>query len=415
MNTSVSILFYIKRAKVNNLGVCPIYTRVTVNAKRFEFSTNKSINPDKWSSEGSKVKGTSEEARTINSHLDYLKNQILQAEKKLIKKDISVSSENLKNELFGLTETKRMLVPIFQDHNNKIKELVGKEYAPGTLERYTTSLKHTIEFMQWKYNISDIDITKIDHAFITDYEFWLRSVRNCANNTAVKYLKNFNKIIKLCLANDWLDKNPFANYKAKVKEVERVYLTEDEIQSLINKDFNTKRLSLVRDIFLFSCFTGLAYIDVKNLTKSHISYGIDGEKWIFTHRQKTESASKIPILPVTQMIIDKYENHPQCLNEDKLLPILSNQKMNAYLKEIAGVCEIEKELTFHIARHTFATTVTLTNGVPIESVSKMLGHKNLRTTQHYAKVLDRKVSEDMKLLKDKFMFKETTVKKSGAL
>jgi site-specific recombinase XerD len=386
-----------------------------VNAKRFEFSTNKSINPDKWSSEGSKVKGTSEEARTINSHLDYLKNQILQAEKKLIKKDISVSSENLKNELFGLTETKRMLVPIFQDHNNKIKELVGKEYAPGTLERYTTSLKHTIEFMQWKYNISDIDITKIDHAFITDYEFWLRSVRNCANNTAVKYLKNFNKIIKLCLANDWLDKNPFANYKSKVKEVERVYLTEDEIQSIIEKDFKTERLSLVRDIFLFSCFTGLAYIDVKNLTKSHISFGIDGEKWIFTHRQKTESASKIPILPVTQMIIDKYENHPQCNNEDKLLPILSNQKMNAYLKEIAAICEIEKELTFHIARHTFATTVTLTNGVPIESVSKMLGHKNLRTTQHYAKVLDRKVSEDMKLLKDKFVFKETPIKKSGAL
>lgn len=402
MNTAVAILFYIKRAKVNNLGVCPIYTRVTVNAKRFEFSTNKYINPDKWSSEGSKVKGTNEEARTINSHLDYLKNQVLEAEKKLFKKDISLTSENLKNELFGFSETKRMLVPIFQDHNNKIKELVGKEYAPGTLERYTTSLKHTIEFMQWKYNVSDIDITKIDHAFITDYEFWLRSVRNCANNTAVKYIKNFNKIIKICLANDWLDKNPFANYKSKVKEVERVYLNEDEIQTIIEKDFKTERLSLVRDIFLFSCFTGLAYIDVKNLTKSHISYGIDGEQWIFTHRQKTESASKIPILPVTQIIIDKYENHPQCLNEDKLLPILSNQKMNAYLKEIAGVCEIEKELTFHIARHTFATTVTLTNGVPIESVSKMLGHKNLRTTQHYAKVLDRKVSEDMKILKDKF-------------
>ena len=402
MNTSVSILFYIKRAKVNNLGVCPIYARVTINAKRFEFSTNKNINPEKWTSEGTKVKGTSEEARTINSHLDYLKNQVLEAEKRLFKKDIPVSTENLKNELFGLAETKRMLVPIFQDHNNKIKELVGKEYAPGTLERYTTSLKHTIEFMQWKYNISDIDITKIDHAFITDYEFWLRSVRNCANNTAVKYIKNFNKIIKICLANDWIDKNPFANYKSKVKEVERVYLTEDEVQAILEKEFKTERLSLVRDIFLFSCFTGLAYIDVKNLTKSHISFGIDGERWIFTHRQKTESASKIPILPVTQMIIDKYQNHPQSNNQEKLLPILSNQKMNAYLKEIATVCEIEKELTFHIARHTFATTVTLTNGVPIESVSKMLGHKNLRTTQHYAKVLDRKVSEDMKTLKDKF-------------
>lgn len=406
MNTSVSILFYIKRAKTNNLGICPIYTRVTVNAKRFEFSTNKYINPDKWSSEGNKIKGTTEEARTINSHLDYLKNQVLEAEKKLFKKDINLNSENLKNELFGLSESKRMLIPIFKDHNNKIKELIGKEYASGTLERYKTSLSHTIEFLQWKYNVSDIDIKKIDHAFVTDYEFWLRSVRNCANNTAVKYIKNFNKIIKICLANDWLEKNPFANYKSKVKEVERVYLTETEIQSIFEKDFKTERLSLVRDIFVFSCFTGLAYIDVKKLTKSHISLGIDGEKWIFTHRQKTESASKIPILPVTQMIIDKYNNHPQSSNQNKLLPILSNQKMNEYLKEIAGICKIEKELTFHIARHTFATTVTLTNGVPIESVSKMLGHKNLRTTQHYAKVLDRKVSEDMKILKNKFLNKK---------
>ena len=295
-----------------------------------------------------------------------------------------------------------MLIPIFKEHNRKIKELLGIEYAPGTLERYETSLKHTSNFLFWKYNITDINIDKIDHAFITDYEFYLRTVRKCANNTAVKYIKNFNKIIKLCIANDWLDKNPFANYKSKVKEVERIYLSEGEIQNIINKDFNNERLSLVRDIFLFSCFTGLAYIDVKNLTRSHISIGIDGDKWIFTHRQKTESASKIPILSVTQMIIDKYENHPQSVNEEKLLPILSNQKMNAYLKEIAAVCEIEKELTFHIARHTFATTITLTNGVPIESVSKMLGHKNLRTTQHYAKVLDKKVSEDMKILRDKF-------------
>jgi site-specific recombinase XerD len=402
MKTKVSILFYAKKAKAAANGLVPIYTRITINGKRIELSTNRFVEISKWSTEAGKMKGSSEEARSINNHLDLLKNQIRDAEMELIHKKIALTTETIKSKLLGVDERARMLVPIFQDHNNKIKELVGKEYAPGTLERYTTSLKHTIEFMQWKYNISDIDITKIDHAFITDYEFWLRSVRNCANNTAVKYLKNFNKIIKLCLANDWLDKNPFANYKSKVKEVERVYLTEAEIQSIIEKNFKTERLSLVRDIFLFSCFTGLAYIDVKNLTKSHISFGIDGEKWIFTHRQKTESASKIPILPVTQMIIDKYENHPQCNNEDKLLPILSNQKMNAYLKEIAAVCEIEKELTFHIARHTFATTVTLTNGVPIESVSKMLGHKNLKTTQHYAKVLDRKVSEDMKILKDKF-------------
>ena len=411
MKTKVSILFYAKKAKAGVNGLVPIYTRITVNGKRIELSTNRFVEITKWSVEGGKMKGTSEEARSINNHLDLLKNQIIDAHMELIHKKVLITSDSLKNKLLGVDEKQRMLVSIFQDHNNKIKELVGQEYAPGTLVRYTTSLKHTIEFMQWKYNVSDIDITRIDHAFITDYEFWLRSVRKCANNTAVKYIKNFNKIIKICLDNDWLDKNPFANYKSKVKEVERVYLSEKEIQSIIEKDFKTERLSLVRDIFLFSCFTGLAYIDVKNLTKSHISLGIDGEKWIFTHRQKTESASKIPILPVTQMIIDKYADNPQCLNEGKLLPILSNQKMNAYLKEIAAVCEIEKELTFHIARHTFATTVTLTNGVPIESVSKMLGHKNLRTTQHYAKVLDRKVSEDMKILKAKFSTELITNKK----
>lgn len=405
MKKKVSILFYAKRAKASVNGLVPIYTRITINGKRIELSSNRFVEMSKWSTEAGKMKGNSEEARSINSHLDMLRIQIIDMQMELVHKKIPVTAETLKSKILGVGERARMLIPIFQDHNNKIKELVGKEYAPGTLERYKTSLSHTIEFLQWKYKVSDIEINKIDHAFVTDYEFWLRSVRNCANNTAVKYIKNFSKIIKLCLANDWLDKNPFANYKSKVKEVERVYLSEDEIQNIINKDFKTERLSLVRDIFLFSCFTGLAYIDVKNLTKSHISIGIDGEKWIFTHRQKTETASKIPILPVTQMIIDKYADHPKSNNEDRLLPILTNQKMNAYLKEIAGVCEIEKELTFHIARHTFATTVTLTNGVPIESVSKMLGHKNLRTTQHYAKVLDKKVSEDMQILKDKFSMK----------
>jgi len=376
--------------------------RITVQAKRFELSSNKFVNPEKWSIEGTKVKGSNEEARTINGHLGNLKIKILEAEKKLFKKDIVVNSDNLKNELLGVNENRRMLIPIFEDHNNKIKELIGIEYASGTLERYVTSLKHTKEFLEWKYKVSDIEITKINHAFITEYEFFLRSVRKNCNNTAVKYIKNFHKIINICLANNWIERNPFANYKAKVKEVERVYLTEQEIQNIINKVFKTERLSLVRDIFLFSCFTGLAYIDVKNLTKSNLSIGIDGEKWIFTHRQKTETASKIPVLPVAQMIIDKYKDHPQSNNQKRLLPILSNQRMNEYLKEIAGVCEIEKDLTFHIARHTFATTVTLTNGVPIESVSKMLGHTSIKTTQHYAKVLDKKVGEDMKILRDKF-------------
>jgi site-specific recombinase XerD len=402
MKTKVSILFYAKRAKASVNGLVPIYTRITINGKRIELSSNRFVELPKWSTEAGKMKGNSEEARSINSHLDMLRIQIIDMQMELLHKKIPVTTETLKSKILGVDERQRMLIPIFQDHNNKIKELVGKEYAPGTLERYKTSLKHTIEFIQWKYSVSDIDIKNIDHAFITDYEFFLRSIRKCANNTAVKYIKNFKKIVKLCISNGWLDKDPFVNYKAKIREVEREFLSQEEIQTIYEKVFVTERLNQVKDIFVFACFTGLAYIDVKQLTLSNISIGIDGGKWIFTHRQKTETASRIPLLPIPQELIQKYATHPQCLNENKLLPVLSNQKMNSYLKEIADVCGIKKDLTFHIARHTFATTVTLTNGVPIESVSKMLGHTNIKTTQHYAKILDKKVSEDMQILRDKF-------------
>ncbi|WP_369765269.1 site-specific integrase [Flavobacterium sp. WC2429] len=401
MKTKITLHFYAKSTKANAAGLLPIYVRLTVDGNRMEFSTKKFIDSAKWSPEMSKMKGNTENARSLNEYLDLMKSKIFDIQMELIHRNEPLTIEVFKNRLLGFHERERMLIPIFEEHNRKVEELIGLEYAPGTLERYKTSLKHTKEFLQWKYRISDIAINKIDHSFVTEYEFYLRSVRKCANNTAVKYIKNFKKIIKICISNGWLDKDPFANYKSKIREVERDYLTQEEVQDIYSKVFVTERLNLVKDIFVFSCFTGLAYIDVKNLTVSNISMGIDGGKWIFTHRQKTETASRIPLLPIPEELILKYVNHPQCINEDKLLPILSNQKMNSYLKEIADVCGIKKDLTFHIARHTFATTVTLTNGVPIESVSKMLGHKSLRTTQHYAKILDKKVSEDMMILRNK--------------
>lgn len=415
MKHKMSILFYLKSAKASKKGLYPIYQRITINGIRIELSTSKFVDKAKWNKEAGRIKGNSEEARLINSYLDILKNKAYETEKWMVNNDQEINAQTFKNKLLGIEENQRKLLIIFEDHNKRMKELIGKEFSNNTFKKYETTLSHTREFLKHQYKINDISIKRVDIAFINDFDFYLRNTKNCNNNSTIKYIRNFGKIVKQFYINGWLEKDPFLNYKGKVKEVERTYLTELEIEVLLNKNFKINRLELVRDIFLFSCFTGLAYIDVHNLTKSNIIVGIDGEKWISTHRQKTESASKIPILPVTQMIIDKYENHPQSTNDDRLLPILSNQKMNAYLKEIAAICEIEKELTFHIARHTFATTITLTNGVPIESVSKMLGHKNLRTTQHYAKVLDRKVSEDMKLLKDKFVLRETTVKKSGAL
>ncbi len=414
MKATISILFYLKRAKANSKGLVPIFQRTTVNGKRLDTSTGKYIDPLKWSVEGAKMKGTSEETRLINAHLDQLKAKVRAAEITLETQGKEINFETIKNFLSGESERPRMLVPIFEDHNNKMEALIPQEYAPGTLERYQTSLKHTKDFIRWKFNLSDINITKIDHAFVADYDFYLRSVCKCANNTTVKYIKNFKKIVRICIANGWINKNPFLNYKVKLKEVERPFLTDGEIITIIEKDFATERLRLVRDIFIFSCYTGLAYVDVAQLTAENICLGIDGNKWIYKNRQKTDSESRIPLLPIPTEIIAKYASHPQCLNRGTLIPILSNQRMNSYLKEIADVCNINKELTFHVARHTFATTVTLTNGVPMESVSKMLGHKSLKTTQHYAKIVDKKVGEDMQTLRDKLSLNHITNAKKTA-
>ena len=202
--------------------------------------------------------------------------------------------------------------------------------------------------------------------------------------------------------NGWLSRDPFAGFSMAKKEVERHALSNEELESLGNKKYSMERLNQVRDIFLFSCYTGLADADVQKLKRSEIGNGVDGGKWIFANRQKTKSLSRIPLLPRALKILDHYADHPQCLLTDKVLPVLSNQKMNSYLKEIADLSGIRKNLTYHIARHTFATTITLSNGVPMETVSKMLGHKNLRTTQHYAKILDQKISQDMSGLMEKF-------------
>ncbi|HTG65509.1 MAG TPA: site-specific integrase [Flavobacterium sp.] len=411
MKARVTVLFYLRKSKVNAHKQMPIYQRITINGRRFDVSTGLYIEETRWSSEGYKIKGNSEEARIINGRLDMLRAAVYETEKKLFMSQLEITFESFKNEYQGKKTRDRMLIPIFEEHNRKMKELIGLEFAAGTYERYETSLRHTKNFLLWKYNESDIAIEKIDHAFITEYEFYLRSERKCANNTTVKYIKNFHKIINQCLANGWLDKDPFVNYKSKVKEVIRQFLDENEIEEIINKDLYIERLEVVRDIFIFSCFTGLAYIDVKQLSQDNIAMGIDGEKWIFKDRQKTEITSKIPLLPIALEILKKYENHPLCINQNRLLPIMSNQRMNSYLKEIATLCKINKDLTFHIARHTFATTVTLTNDVPIESVSKMLGHTSIKTTQHYAKIVDKKISNDMMLLRAKLDNKNSEKRK----
>lgn len=412
MKHKMSILFYAKSAKVAKNGLLPIYLRITINGARIELSTSRFVEKTKWNAEAGKMKGSSEEARLINTHLDTLRTKVYETENWMINNNQEINAQSFKNRLLGVEEKQRKLILIFEDHNKRMKELVGREFSVNTLKKYETALSHTKEFLLYQYKLKDISIKQVDIAFINDFDFFLRNTKKCNNNSTIKYIRNFGKIIKQAYVNGWIEKDPFLNYKGKVKQIDRNYLTQSELQDIINKKIRIPRLDLVRDMFIFSCFTGLAYIDVFNLTKENLIKGIDGEMWISTHRQKTDSLSKIPILPVSESILEKYKDHPECLNKNKLLPILSNQKMNAYLKEIADVCGINKELTFHIARHTFATTVTLSNGVPIETVSKMLGHTNLKTTQHYAKILDKKISEDMQILKAKFNANTQTQSKS---
>ncbi|MDB4921854.1 site-specific integrase [Mucilaginibacter sp.] len=399
MEKSFSLLYFLKQA-----GFEPkkyIYLRITVDGHAVELSTKKRWWEDRWDQEKCRAIGVKQDAREVNSLLDTLESKVFKARKELIEDDELITAELLRSMLTG-QEGRKMILEIFASHNQQMEALVGSDYADGTLERYQTSYDHTKAFIRWQYQAEDRSIRKLDHFFIEQYAFWLKTVRVCNHNTTMKYLANFKKIVLICVKNKWLPGDPFANFKMTKRPVIREPLSDWELDAMIKKNFENGRLNQVRDIFIFSCYTGLAYADVKKLKRSEIETGVDGEQWIFTPRQKTDTPCPIPLLPVALQLLDKYTHHPKCLNQDKVLPVLSNQKMNAYLKEIADICGIKKALTFHLARHTFATTITLSNGVPIETVSKMLGHTTIKQTQHYAKILHSKISMDMAALREKY-------------
>ena len=398
----LSLLFFIKKSKLNSAGMTSIFLRITLDGHRCEFSVHRKVHLDKWNSRTQSVLGNSAEAQEINRYLSGITNEIYSIQQNFEREDVSYSAYDMRDVLLGKDKTKKMLLEIFQEHNDKVESLIGKDFAAGTAERYRTCKKHVADFIKKKYKKNDIPVKDVDHKFITGLEYYLKTTRKCAHNSAIKYITNFKKIIRIAHANDWIDKDPFWHWKAKLKIVEREFLTEEEIQKIIKLEFRMERLDQVRDIFIFCCFTGLAYADVKKLNRGDIVLGADGEEWVKTKRSKTDTRSNIPILPIAKVIVEKYKDYELLKEKDLVLPVLSNQKMNAYIKEIATLAGITKNLTFHLARHTFATTVTLTNGVPIESVSKMLGHTNLKTTQHYAKILDMKVSKDMAILRSKF-------------
>ena len=405
MKNTFSVLFYPKRNDVDKRGKAPLYLRVTVNGKRCEISTQRKVDLSKWDSTKELLQGKTASGRELNIHLNNIRTRLFKIYDRLQEENREVTAVLIKEVFLGKKKSEKMLLELFQEHNDQVDKLIGKDFSAGTAERYRTAKKHVGDYINKEYKKSDIPVKDVNHNFISGFEYYLKTIRKCSHNTAIKYVVNFKKIIRIAYANDWITKDPFVNWKVRLKKVERGFLSTNEIQQLLDTEFRTPRLEHVRDIFVFCCFTGLAYADVKKLNKNDISIGIDGENWINTARTKTKSKANIPILPIAQRILEKYEGSPY-LHNDKVLPVLTNQKMNAYLKEIADLSGVNKNLTTHLARHTFATTVTLSNGVSIESVSKMLGHRNLRTTQHYAKILNSRVSDDMQMLKEKLQQKD---------
>ncbi len=378
----------------------PIYARITLDGKRAEFSTGKQVNPSKWDANTGRLRGKTPEILVLNRFFDTLKNKCVTIYDEEVRNEEYVDAETVKNVFLGKGQKQYMILEIFQDHNDEMESLVGKEYSAGTLQRYKAAKSHISDYIAHKYQKKDYPLKKIDYEFITGFDYFLKSKKNCSHNTATKYIVNFKKIVRIAYANQWIDRDPFFHWSASWKQKEREFLTHEELESMLKQEFEFERLDTVRDMFLFCCYTGLAFADIEKLTKDDLVKDIKGNQWIKTKRKKTKVLSSIPLLSIPEAIIEKYKEHPRVIEKKTLLPVYTNQRTNSYLKEIATACKIKKTLTTHLARHTFATTVTLSNGVPIESVSKMLGHTSLKTTQIYAKVLDSKISDDMEKLKN---------------
>lgn len=398
----IAFSFYIKRTKPLKNGEVPIYVKISVDDYFEELALMKSVDPLKWDKARNNAGGKSKEAKQLNEELLHVRSRLEEHVKILHQKGKEITARTVKNSYLGIDPDNKKIVALFEEHNKGIKLLSGKDFAAATVQRYETCLMHLKNYIKQKYRIDDLPVNKLDPDFIKGFELYLKTVRKCNHNSTMKYIKNFKKIVRNAFQNGWLRHDPFVTIKLRLNKVDKGFLTEEELARIINKKFSMERLENVKDVFLVGCFTGLAYSDLKNLKIDNFVKGEDGRMWIHTRRIKTDMISHVPLLPVALRIIEKYLNNPYCIANNVLLPVYSNQKLNAYLKEIGDACGITKNLSTHMARHTFATTVTLNNDIPIESVSKMLGHSTITMTQNYARLLDKKVSNDMAKIHDKF-------------
>lgn len=401
-SNSFGVHFIVKPNKISTDGI-PIYARISVDSQRVEVSMKMRVEPGQWNHSRGMAKGNKEEIREVNAYLEKVRSTITADYQELRLAKKHVTAETLKSRFLGEDRQDMMLSQLLEYHNT---EFTGK-LRQGTLKNYITTARYLEKFVKKKYKREDYCVRDIDFSFVQAFEIFLRRHRPTDHqrpmnqNGVMKHMERFQKLMGLARDMEWISKSPFDRYRLKFEKVEIDYLTEFELEQITSKVFANARLSWVQDIFVFACYTGLAYTDLSELTPSSVYKGVDGEPWLSGKRKKTSEPFHIPLLYPALNLIEKYRDHEKSKAKGTLLPVPSNQRLNTYLKEIADLCGISKNLTFHVARHTFATTVTLLNGVPIESVSKMLGHSRLSTTQVYGRVIQKKLSQDMASLREK--------------
>lgn len=396
MRSTFKVLFFLKRDKQKKDGSVPAYCRITIDGKEARFGMKKDIDPKLWNVKEGKATGKSAESSEINALFEVTKAAIYKIYRDIQERENAVSAEKVKNVFLGIDNKQYMLLKAFDEYIEEKFSLIGKRIVKSTYYRYYYLRIRLSEFLSEKYHLSDIPLREINYQFIRDFELYLLIVRGNKQSTIAQYLISLKKLTELAYKNEWISRNPFANYKIEDEKSERGHLTQREVEILMNWKLNRK-LERTRDVFIFCCFTGLSYIDVFKLTKDQIQLSIDGQQWIIGKREKTDMDYFIPMMEIPKKILDKYKN--ETFKNGKLLPVKTSNIINPHLKEIAEICGIKKHLTFHLSRHTFAT-LAMSKGVSLESVSKMLGHKNIKTTQIYAKMTTEKVGRDMEIFKE---------------
>lgn len=401
---NMAILLWLRNTK-NSTDSASIMVRITINGKRTDWSLGKQVNPDHWVTGAGILKTSCKESKTVNPYLNQVRGDIQAHYNILTTRFEKVTPDMVKNAFLGIeeeSERQKTLLEVFEYHNAKFKEkaLVGK-VSMKSWERLEIAKNKVIAFMEQELKCKDKNLGDLKMAFVTEYEHFLTVRQKMQGNTVMKYIKILKQILNYAVALSWIPTNPFNQFRCTYRSPDRVILNQDEIDVIYWKQMPNERLENVKDIFLFACYTGYAFSDVELLSPNDVVKGIDGEMWIHTNRVKTDVKENVMLLDIPLKIIEKYKDHPSCISKGTLLPVMSNQKYNAYLKEIATICNINKLLTSHIARHTFATTITLANGITLESVSAMLGHASIKTTQIYAKVVQSKLSTEMRELKQR--------------